>query len=458
MTTMMMMNPSSFNERPLAMSHGEASSPVHSRSTFRFAAHNSTTPVTNSSSSCNVFRSKPIKQPASQTILSDIERMALRKFESRPGPSKRNRDAATCIQRIVRGFLQRPKFRILYLQHRIDTIEQRKQADLDEIRRDLNDRKLQLKQRLTKRYQVERQRERQVNATYLKAKQTIRYLRHENETLRVKNEKLAEACMHLKHQNERIASAQTNCNELFDELTERLAEMRRTNEHLHRIIPDYKHAVELLQTELETRDEYCQVEHSAKMKYVDTIINMVRSLEQARSSGKLSPDLLNVSVKADEFLTTTQQQDEMQSFAELAGHESFRNMGRSQLIKGLGESLAALHYESDEEDNEIDEFASQKYYQVHRICTFTSIMTYTTPPVSPETLKKPNLTASPQTKETMIIGSNSASVRSNDWVGGYDPDFLRAYHRQLERGEPINIQGYNVETQMFRRGATKFRD
>ena len=79
-----------------------------------------------------------------------------------------------------------------------------------------------------------------------------------------------------------------------------------------------------------------------------------------------------------------------------------------------------------------------------------------TPQSSPVSRKGSVSMASP--KSTMVIRSDSAAVRSDEWVCGYDPDFLRAYQRQVERGEPINIEGYNPVTQQFRRGSKVFQN
>ena len=355
--TTMMMNVSAFNERPHSLAYGESSEALPA---CRLAAHSSSArpstcfPAKNNKGQTGLSASPvTVKKPACQAILSDVERMALRKDQThKPGPSKRNRDAATTIQRHFRGHVQRRQFRIQWLQFKIDTVEQRKQAELDEIRREVADRKTKLKEKLTKRYQVERKREQQVDSLYKEAKQIVTYLRKENENLRQKNAKLAEACQNLQLQNNRIVAAQNDVGGIMQELTQRLAQIQATNEYLHKAIPDYKNAIELLENELETRNDYCMAETRIKNKCKSTIINVVHALEDGRARGKLSKDLLGMTLEADAFLATHEEQAPLPEM----GHESFRDMGRSQLLKGLGASLAALHYESDDEDDEVDEY------------------------------------------------------------------------------------------------------
>ena len=35
--------------------------------------------------------------------------------------------------------------------------------------------------------------------------------------------------------------------------------------------------------------------------------------------------------------------------------------------------------------------------------------------------------------------------RPDDYVGGYDPEFIRNYRRQQERKKPMKIEGYNAK-------------
>jgi hypothetical protein len=292
--------------------------------------------------------------------LSDIERIALLRSNrpSPPGPSKRNHDAATLIQRHVRGHWQRLSYRLLWLQHRIDTAADRKQAELNVIRQETAQRKLHLRQRLVKRYQVEHTRATQVNALYLQAKHIITYLRKENEHLRLKNTTLEEACGHLQYQNQRIEAAQDDCTGLLQELQDRLAELQATNDYLHKVIPDYKLAIDLLEDKLARQTELCEAETNIKRKCQSTMLSLVQALDVARAKGKLSSDLLDMALEADTYLCLQHDPPQAATFTDdnNPNNQSFRTMGRAQLVQGLNHSLTALHYESDDEDEEIDEY------------------------------------------------------------------------------------------------------
>lgn len=54
-----------------------------------------------------------------------------------------------------------------------------------------------------------------------------------------------------------------------------------------------------------------------------------------------------------------------------------------------------------------------------------------------ETITRYN--ACPWSQKEMLTG------RPDDYVGGYDPEFIRNYRRQQERKKPMKIEGYNAK-------------
>lgn len=150
--------------------------------------------------------------------LSDVEHIVLTRpavtssaLQFGPYCSKRNKNcnsAASNIQRIIRGYQQRLRFRIQWLEHRIQTVDARKRWDLQQIQRDTMERKRTLKERLMTHYYMEHKGTQQQDTMLKTRHRMIAFLRQENEQLRETNARLAKAMRAIQQENECIA---TNC-------------------------------------------------------------------------------------------------------------------------------------------------------------------------------------------------------------------------------------------------------
>lgn len=209
-----------------------------------------------------------------------------------PQINRKNNDAATQIQRISRGGWQRIQYKVLLLQHRLNTRTSRTEASMHRVREKTEKRKLALRQKLEAQAQRELEKVTTEEATAQEGQQIIHYLRKENKKLRSKNQKIFAASHALKNNNDRLENANQTTARGFGTLNDHAKQIKETHDKLNNVVPKYKESVDKLREAVEERRQYCLSEHTIKLLYIKLIGRVVEIVEDSCKDAKLVDEIV----------------------------------------------------------------------------------------------------------------------------------------------------------------------
>ena len=198
----------------------------------------------------------------------------------KPAKTKKNIDAATTIQRYVRGWWQRLQFRILHLQYQLDNRSELTAHALGRLQERTQKRKDMIRDKLTKAHMRSIDKETAVEQTRHEGQQVIAYLRKENKKLREKNQKIYAAICALRLNNERLEQANSKSDNSYGTLHDHAKTIKETHEKLKEVVPKYKESVDTLKDAVEQRRQFCVSEHKIKLQYkkcLGTLVDMVET-------------------------------------------------------------------------------------------------------------------------------------------------------------------------------------
>jgi hypothetical protein len=221
----------------------------------------------------------------------------------RPARTYENNEAAKQIQRAVRGSMERLRYKILKLQHLLDTSQDRTKAALSSIRESTERRKDAIRAEIAM--------ERAANLTMKKGGESqitstechklIDYLRQENRRLREDNKKIFNAIQALKHENERIMNANSSSDDSLDSLATHAGTIIETHKKLLEVIPQYKSAVEEMKTAVNLRDLHIASERKVKGMYLDVLSEISDKFEPTMGEDELSDDVIELCLQVEEL-------------------------------------------------------------------------------------------------------------------------------------------------------------
>ena len=209
-----------------------------------------------------------------------------------PKYTKRNNHAATQIQRIARGGWQRLHFRIMLLEHKLDTRHERTADALEKVEQRTEQRKEALRSKMEERAKKQLEKVTAEQKAAQEGQRIIAYLRKENKKLREKNEKIFSAIYALKEQNARLEEANESTDESFSTLNDHAKQIEDTHEKLKVIVPQYKSSVEKLRDAVEVRRQFCLAEHKIKLMYVKCVGTLVEMVEDGCKDTKLVDEVV----------------------------------------------------------------------------------------------------------------------------------------------------------------------
>lgn len=222
---------------------------------------------------------------------------------TRPKNSRKTNGAATQIQRMMRGWWLRLKFRIALLQHKLDTREERTASALEDVEFNLQQKKSKFLKKLQKDAKSQAEEATLEQALVEEARVVIEYLRRDNKKLRTLNEKLYNDVTDLRLENKRIAQANEVAASHYKKLEEHVQYLTETQKKLLAVIPQYKKSIARLEHESNVRQEYCLAEHHVKVDYMKIIGEIVQAVEKRSKSSKLLDEVvtycLNTEVGVD---------------------------------------------------------------------------------------------------------------------------------------------------------------
>ena len=207
--------------------------------------------------------------------------------------------SAILIQKMMRGWWQRVKFQLVWLQHRLDTRDSRKKASLERVAQKTEKRKAALKEKMEAKAKKELEKVTIEQKTAEEGQQIISYLRRENKKLRSKNEKIHQASGVLKHNNDRLESVNKTTEDGFSTLNAHAKTIKETHDKLQVVVPKYKLGIEKLEEAVEERRQYCLAEHTIKLLYVKLLGKVVEMVEDSVNDTKLVDEIVGYCLEVE---------------------------------------------------------------------------------------------------------------------------------------------------------------
>lgn len=236
------------------------------------------------------------------------ERKKQKKLEKRLG--KKWKKAATKIQAIARGFLQRPKYRQALIRkkeeedlaNQLDKMKDKLIEAEDQRNRDLEDAKFQFEQEMEKykekledqlRAESKKHGESAQQQTLIdESGKIIEYLRKENMKLRQQCESMRRDYKSLKENNARLMEANASASSSFNQLNEHAKGLNATNARLIKNVDAYKKQLLRMKEDLKNRQAFYLAEAHARVAYQKTLARIVTQVQDKSRDAQLVEDVV----------------------------------------------------------------------------------------------------------------------------------------------------------------------
>jgi len=236
------------------------------------------------------------------------EKKKSKKLEKRLG--KKWKKAATRIQAIARGYIQRPKYKQSLIRkkeeedlgNQLDQMKDKLVEAEDKRKRDLEDAKFTLEQEMEEyKEKLEDQLRSESKSHGESAQQQtlidesgkiIEYLRKENMKLRKQSESMKRDYKSLKENNARLMEANASASSSFSQLNEHAKGLNGTNAHLIRNVDAYKKQLVKMKEDLKNRQAFYVAEAHARVAYQKTLARIVAQVQDKSRDAQLVEDVV----------------------------------------------------------------------------------------------------------------------------------------------------------------------
>jgi len=236
------------------------------------------------------------------------EKKKMLKIEKRLG--KKWKKAATKIQAIARGYIQRPKYKQSLirkkeeedLSNQLDKMKDKLVEAEDKRKRDLEDAKFTLEQEMEEfkekledqlRSESKGHGESAQHQTLIdESGKIIEYLRKENMKLRKQSESMKRDYKSLKENNSRLTEANASASNSFNQLNEHAKGLNGTNAHLIRNVDAYKKQLVKMKEDLKNRQAFYVAEAHARVAYQKTLARIVAQVQDRSRDAQLVEDVV----------------------------------------------------------------------------------------------------------------------------------------------------------------------
>jgi hypothetical protein len=249
------------------------------------------------------------KQPVKKTVSFD-KAAAGRPYPSwdygkkktfaRPPSNLRTNRAATAIQRLVRGGMQRLHYRVAKLERMLDTRDERTSDAKAQVRKEFEQRKVTLHLKLEQESKKETRKQQQIRTTAEEAQKLVAYLRRENKKLREKNQEIHLAIVDLKEQNGRLETANSVTDGTIGTLNDHKKTIQDTHDKLMEVIPKYQETIATLNDAVQLRRQYGNAEHKIRLLYVKLMGDIVEHLEGSTTEFALAEEAMQSILQLEE--------------------------------------------------------------------------------------------------------------------------------------------------------------
>jgi myosin heavy subunit len=231
-----------------------------------------------------------------------------KKREKRMG--KKSKKAAIRIQAIVRGFIQRPKYKQALLRkkeeqdlaNQLDKMKAKLAEAEDQRKRDIEDAKFQFEQEMEEykekledqlRAEAEKQNKSAQQQTLIdESGKIIEYLRKENMKLRQQCESMKRDYKSLKENNARLMEANASASNSFNQLNEHAKGLNATNARLIKNVDTYKKQLVKMKEDLKNRQAFYLAEAHARVAYQKTLARIVAQVQDKSRDAQLVEDVV----------------------------------------------------------------------------------------------------------------------------------------------------------------------
>lgn len=192
----------------------------------------------------------------------------------------KNNAAACLIQKMALGGMQRLKYRIALLQHKLDRKDELTASALDEVHKRLQSRKEKCLKKIKAKAAAANDEASLGALAVMESQRVISFLRKENKQIRQQNNDLAEKIHRLRTDNKRIKEASKRMDFTHEELKEHTKYLQDTNEKLKDVSRQYVDSIEQVTEALDVRQSYCLAEHTVKVNYVKCVGSVVEMMQE----------------------------------------------------------------------------------------------------------------------------------------------------------------------------------
>jgi myosin heavy subunit len=223
---------------------------------------------------------------------------------------KKSKKSAVRIQALVRGFIQRPKYRAALVRkkeeadlgNQLDKMKNQLQEAEEERKRDIEDAKFQFEQEME---EYKEKLEDQLRAEAQKVNQSaqqqtlidesgkiIEYLRKENMKLRQQCEIMKRDYKSLKENNSRLMEANASASNSFNQLNDHAKGLNATNARLIKNVDTYKKQLVKMKEDLKNRQAFYLAEAHARVAYQKTLARIVAQVQDKSRDAQLVEDVV----------------------------------------------------------------------------------------------------------------------------------------------------------------------
>jgi myosin-5 len=223
---------------------------------------------------------------------------------------KKSKKAAVRIQSVVRGFIQRPKYRaalvkkneekdlanqLVKMQDKLTEAEDQRKSDLEDAKFQFEQEMEEYKEKLEDqlRAEAEKQNKSAQQQTLIdESGKIIEYLRKENMKLRTQCESMKRDYKSLKENNARLMEANASASNSFTQLNEHAKGLNATNSRLIKNVDTYKKQLVKMKEDLKNRQAFYLAEAHARVAYQKTLARIVAQVQDKSRDAQLVEDVV----------------------------------------------------------------------------------------------------------------------------------------------------------------------
>lgn len=223
---------------------------------------------------------------------------------------KKWKKAATRIQAIARGFIQRPKYKQALVRkkeeddlgNQLDMVKDKLVEAEDKSKSDLEDAKFQFEQEMEEykekledqlRSESKKHGESAQQQTLIdESGKIIEYLRKENMKLRQQCESMKRDYKSLKENNSRLMEANASASSSFNQLNDHAKGLNATNARLIKNVDTYKKQLVKMKEDLKNRQAFYLAEAHARVAYQKALARIVAQVQDKSRDAQLVEDVV----------------------------------------------------------------------------------------------------------------------------------------------------------------------